>query len=199
MAQKGKCSSCEVQISTRYPLVELAGGFAALIAYALHGFSFEALLLAIFFWALIPLAVIDFELGYLPDMLTLPLIALGLGYNVTGKFVSLVDALIGAAVGYLAFRLIAEAFKRLRNKDGLGQGDAKLLAAIGAWGGWMALAPTVFLAALGTLIVVALSAISGRKVDGDSEIAFGPALALAGAIAVAAISNGYTIDRWLNF
>lgn len=195
LVQKGECSACGVRISPRYPLIELAGGIAALVAYALHGSSIEALLLAVFFWMLIPLAAIDFELGFLPDMLTLPLIALGIGFNTTGKFTPLIDATIGATLGYAVFRLIAEIFKRLRNKDGLGQGDAKLLAAIGAWGGWIALAPTVFIAALASLITICISSIFGYKIKRDSEIAFGPALAIAGALAVAAISRGYTPDR----
>ena len=197
IAQRGKCAACGARISARYPLVELAGGMAALVAYALHGLSVEAVLLTVFFWTLIPLAAIDLELGYLPDMLTLPMIALGIGFNATGKFVPLIESLIGAAVGYAAFRLIAETFKQLRDKEGLGQGDAKLLSAIGAWGGWMALAPTVFLAALGTLITIGFSAFFRGKIERDSEIAFGPALAVAGAIVVAAASKGHTIDRWV--
>lgn len=193
--QRGRCANCNEPISVRYPLVELTGAATALIAIISHGLTIEAALLAVFLWTLIPLAVIDLETGYLPDMLTLPLIALGIGFNITGKFVPFKDALIGAAIGYLAFRLIGEAFIRLRNKEGLGQGDAKLLSAIGAWAGWMVLAPTVFLAALSTLLIIGLLMVCGRTIGPDTEIPFGPALALGGAVLVILTSNGFTLER----
>ncbi len=148
----------------------------------LFGIGFSAVLAAILFWGLIALTAIDWETGYLPDAITLPLIAMGLIANIGDRFASFPDALIGAAAGYGAFRLIAWGFERLRGIEGLGQGDAKLLAAIGAWAGWTALAPTVFVAALLGLAGVAIAHLHGHKMAAQTPIAFGPALAAAGAI-----------------
>lgn len=178
---RGKCRNCGAPIPLRYPLVEAGGALAGLVSVALFGASLGAFFAAIFFLALTALAAIDHETGYLPDAITLPLIALGLGANFYGRFVLLTDAVIGAALGYLAFAAIAFAYKRLRGREGLGGGDAKLLAAIGAWGGWMILAPTVFFAALAALVSAAASALAGRKIDATTLIRFGPALCAAGA------------------
>lgn len=182
----GKCAACGAPIPVRYPLVELLGATGAIAAVIIFGVSASAAFAALFFWFLIALAFIDSETGYLPDSLTLPLIVLGLLANGFGIFVSWPNALVGAAVGYLAFRLIGEAFLRLRGMDGLGQGDAKLLAAFGAWLGWMALAPIVFAGAMLALVSVAIVRAGGRKVAGDTPIPFGPALAAAGAFAMIA-------------
>lgn len=182
----GKCASCGAPISARYPFVELLGALAAVVAVILFGFSVEALLAAAFFWLLIPLAFIDAETGYLPDALTLPLVALGLITNGFGLFAAWPHSLIGALAGYLAFRLVAEAFRRLRRVEGLGQGDAKLLGGIGAWLGWPALAPVVFAGAVLALLAVGLTRVSGRRIASDAPIPFGPALAAAGALAMIA-------------
>ncbi|WDI31255.1 A24 family peptidase [Hyphococcus flavus] len=191
---RGKCATCASRIPIRYPLVELMGGLAGIIAVAIFGFSTTALLAALFFWFLIALSFIDFETGYLPDALTIPLIILGLAANVIDLFTSFPNALIGAAVGYLVFRLIGAAFHRLRGLEGLGQGDAKLLAALGAWLGWLALAPIVFTAAILALGAVGALRLSGKKIAGDTPIPFGPALGAAGALAM--VANGLDLPAY---
>ncbi len=118
----------------------------------------------------------------MPDALTLPLIAGGLGANAAELFASLPAAIIGAALGYAAFRAIDIIFQRVRGREGLGQGDAKLLAAIGAWGGWIALPFVVFIGASATLAVVAARRVAGRTINDQTEIPFGPGLCLAGFV-----------------
>jgi len=182
---RGKCAACSAPISLRYPLVELAGALSALVALVVFGFTLSALFAFTFFLFLIALGVIDFETGFLPDALTLPLVVLGLIASAAGLFgVSLLDSFLGGLIGYGAFRLIDLLFLRLRGIEGLGQGDAKLLAAIGAWLGWAALPPVVFLAAVMALLGVAVMAAGGVKVGRETPIAFGPALAAAGALAL---------------
>jgi len=177
----GKCGSCQAPISARYPIVEMLGALAALAAVLAFGLTWAALFAAVFFWTLIALGAIDWETGFLPDMLTLPLIALGLIVNAVGMITHISDAMIGAAAGYGAFRLIAYVFEKLRGIEGLGQGDAKLLCAIGAWLGWQALATTVFAAAMLGLIGVFIAMLAGKAIAKDSPLPFGPALAVAGA------------------
>ena len=182
LALGGKCASCGARIPVRYPIVELLGGAAALTAYLLFGVTVSALFAAIFVWFLIALAVIDLDTGFLPDALTLPLIVLGIIVSAAGFFVPLNDALIGAVIGYLSFWLIGTAFKKIRSIEGLGQGDAKLLAAIGAWLGWQAIAPTVLAAALIGLAGVLTMRVAGKDITGATPIAFGPALAVSGVL-----------------
>jgi leader peptidase (prepilin peptidase)/N-methyltransferase len=187
MMLRGNCADCSAAIPLRYPLVELAGALSALVALIVFGFTFTALFAFVFFLFLIALGVIDFETGYLPDTLTIPLIGLGICVNAFDLFNATPGAaVLGAIIGYGAFRLIDFVFLRLRGVEGLGQGDAKLLAAIGAWLGWTALAPVVFLAAIMALIGVAIAALGGAKFARETPIPFGPALALAGALAMIA-------------
>lgn len=188
--QRGRCAECKARIPLRYPLVELAGVAVAAVSYGFFGLSVTALLAAVFGWTLLALAVIDGETGYLPDWLTLPLVILGLIANLNGRFVPPLEAGIGAAAGYLAFRLVGAAFYRLRSYEGLGQGDAKLLAAIGAWGGWTILPGVVLVGSLVTLIGVAIAHLSAGSVHAKTEIPFGPGLCAAGfALLIAAAKN----------
>ncbi|PQA86813.1 prepilin peptidase [Hyphococcus luteus] len=182
----GKCADCGAKISLRYPLVELMGAAAGVVALLLFGLTGEAGLAFVFFLFLIALGVIDHETGYLPDALTLPLILLGFLANAFSLFAPVTDALLGAIIAYGAFRLIDLAFTRLRGLEGLGQGDAKLLAALGAWLGWMMLPVIVFLAALLALAGVLAMALGGAKMERETPVAFGPALAAAGALAMIA-------------
>ena len=188
IALGGKCANCAAPISFRYPVVEIMGAAAGVIAAAHWGVTGAAFAAAIFFWALIALAAIDLETGYLPDAITLPLIAAGLIANGFGIFTPFSNALIGATIGYLAFAGIALAFKKLRGIEGLGLGDAKLLAAIGAWLGWASLAPVVLLAALVALLGIGVANFRGAKIGAQTPSPFGPALAAAAAIAL--IANG---------
>ena len=189
LALRGQCAACGSKISLRYPIVEALGGIAALTAFLLFGLTATALFAAVFMWFLIALAAIDFETGYLPDALTLPLLVIGLAANSVGFFATISAALIGAVAGYLSFRLIGAAFHLLRGAEGLGQGDAKLLAAIGAWLGWMALAPTVFIATMIALLGALMMRFGGQSIRADTEIRFGPALALA-AVSVLLVAVG---------
>jgi len=183
---RGRCAACGAPISLRYPAVELMGGAAALGAWFLFGASLAAVAAAVLLWMLIALAVIDLETGYLPDALTLPLALAGLAVNGLGAaFVDGQTALIGAVAGYAVFRAIAEAFYRLRGIEGLGLGDAKLLGALGAWLGWPALPPIVFIGALAGLIGALTMRLAGVRMTAQTPLPFGPALALAGAIVLA--------------
>ncbi|MEZ5897496.1 MAG: A24 family peptidase [Parvularculaceae bacterium] len=182
--QRGKCNQCGAPIPIRYLLVELGGAGVVASALLVFGISWAALAASVFGWTLLALGVIDLETGYLPDALTLPLIALGLGANAAALFTPLPAAIIGAGLGYGAFRAIDIVFQRVRGREGLGQGDAKLLAAIGAWGGWTALPFVVFIGASATLAVVTAKRVTGGAVDDQSEIPFGPGLCIAGFITV---------------
>jgi leader peptidase (prepilin peptidase)/N-methyltransferase len=188
LLQRGRCRNCAAPISPRYPIVEAMGGLIALTAIAAFGWTNEALAISVFGFALLALAFIDLETGYLPDAITLPLIAAGLGANAFALIVPFTDAVIGAAVGYAALQGVALAYKRLRGREGLGEGDAKLLAAIGAFGGWSILPFVVFAGAAATLAV----AVFGPKAALDQPVPFGPGLCAAGfafAVAASAISN----------
>ena len=180
---RGKCSACGTRISLRYPLVELAAGIAAAYAASRFGFSIAALGAAVFAWALIALAAIDFDTQLLPDDITLPLLWAGLLFNLGGTFVPLSSAVIGAAVGYLTLWGVYWLFKLVTGKEGMGYGDFKLLAAICAWLGWQALATVILLSSVvGAAVGIALMVLTthGR----DKPIPFGPYLAAAGFIAL---------------
>jgi leader peptidase (prepilin peptidase)/N-methyltransferase len=180
---KGKCSACSSPISPRYPLVELLTGL--LSAYAAWHFgptiqSVGALLLV---WSLVALTGIDFDTQLLPDSITLPLLWLGLAFNLAGTYTDLPAAVIGAMAGYLALWSVFWAFKLATGKEGMGYGDFKLLAALGAWLGWQMLPAIILLssvvgAAVGLTLIVATR--QGRNVP----IPFGPYLAAAGIIAL---------------
>lgn len=182
IAASGKCRSCTAAIPFRYPIIELLGGSAAMMAFWQYGLTATAAATFMFLIALLILAAIDFETGFLPDALTLPLIVAGLVANGFALFVSFTDALIGAIAGYAIFRTVAFAFYQLRGVDGLGLGDAKLLAAIGAWAGWRSLPAVVLIASLATLAIVLVAQIRGAKFERETPVPFGPALAAAGAL-----------------
>lgn len=176
---RGRCRYCQAGISTRYPLVELAA--AALAALALWRFGASPQLLAalLFSWMLLCMTLIDIDHLLLPDSLTLPLLWLGLLLNINGLFVPLSSAVLGAAIGYGILWSLFWLFKLATGKEGMGYGDFKLLAAIGAWFGWQALLPVLLLASLvGSVLGLALMA--SKRLGEDRVLPFGPALALAG-------------------
>ncbi|HXI87574.1 MAG TPA: A24 family peptidase [Parvularculaceae bacterium] len=177
---RGKCRTCGAAIPPRYLIVEAAGAVSGALAIVLYGPTLDALFASLFLFALITLTTIDLETGFLPDAITIPLVWLGLIANLGDRFASLSASVIGAVAGYLSLRLIADLYRLARRREGLGLGDAKLLAAIGAWGGWTILAPTVFAGALVALCGVAIARLFGRRFQSDSPIAFGPALCVAG-------------------
>ncbi|MDQ6619844.1 MAG: A24 family peptidase [Pseudomonadota bacterium] len=180
---RGRCAGCGTAISPRYPTVELMGALAALAVIAFFGFNVKAGAAVMFLWTLLALTFIDFDTQLLPDSMTQPLLWAGLLVNLWGVFVPIESAVIGAVAGYLSLWLIYWGFKLLTGKEGMGYGDFKLLAALGAWLGWKMLLPIVLLSsAVGALVGIALIAMRGR--DRAVPLAFGPYLAVAGAIAL---------------
>ncbi|MBI5781324.1 MAG: prepilin peptidase [Rhodocyclales bacterium] len=180
---RGRCRHCRAPIGWRYPLVELLGSLAALAALWRFGLTWQALAAAGFLWCAIALTFIDLETRLLPDALTLPLLWAGLLVNLQGAFVPLPDAVLGAAAGYLVLWSIYWLFKLLTGKEGMGYGDFKLLAALGAWLGWTALPLVLLLSSLaGAVIGVTLKAL-GRLNEGE-PLPFGPFLAAGGVVAL---------------
>lgn len=180
---RGKCAGCGAAISARYPLVELLGALAALAVVMRFGLTMQGLAAGGLLWTLLALTFIDFDTQLLPDSITLPLLWAGLIINLWGVFTPLADAVEGAVAGYLTLWTVYWAFKIWRNKEGMGYGDFKLLAALGAWLGWKALLPIVLLSSVaGAVIGIGLLAFKGR--DHNVPLAFGPYLAIAGAIAL---------------
>ncbi|HYK16250.1 MAG TPA: A24 family peptidase [Burkholderiales bacterium] len=183
VALRGKCAGCKARISPRYPLVEaLTGALSGYIAWR-YGFTWQTLALLVFVWSMIALAFIDLDTFYLPDDITLPLVWAGLLANMGGLFVDLQSAVIGAIAGYLALWIVFWGYKLATGKDGMGYGDFKLLAAIGAWLGWKMLPVVILLSSLvGAIVGISLIVFArhGRNVP----IPFGPYLVLGGLIAL---------------
>ena len=177
----GKCSACKAGIPVRYPLVEvLSGGMTALVAWH-FGFGWQAAAAFLLVWTLLALAFIDFDTHFLPDNLTLPLLWLGLLVNLFGLFAPLDTAVIGAISGYLVLWSVYQLFRLLTGKEGMGFGDFKLLAALGAWFGWKMLPLIIVLSSLvGAVVGVAMILLAGH--DRAKPIPFGPYLAMAGLI-----------------
>ena len=180
---RGKCSACKKPISVRYPLVELlTGALSALLVWH-FGSGWTGLATLVFAWLLIAMTFIDADTQMLPDDLTFPLLWAGLLVNLNGTFVPLADAVIGAAAGYLALWSVYWLFKLATGKEGMGYGDFKLLAALGAWLGWTML-PTIILLASVVGAIVGICLIVFARRGRDKPIPFGPYLAAAGMIAL---------------
>ncbi len=179
---KGRCSNCKTPISPRYPIVEAVTGLLSLLVVWHFGVGWVGLLGLVFVWTLVALTMIDVDHQLLPDNLTLPLLWLGLVANSFNLFVPLSQAVWGAVVGYLSLWSVYWAFKLLTGKEGMGFGDFKLLAALGAWMGWQAVPLIIVLSSLvGAVIGGAAMILAGR--GRDFRIPFGPYLAGAGFIA----------------
>ena len=172
---RGRCSQCQSPIPLRYPLVEAVS--ALMSAYVAWHFGFGLLTIAalILVWALIALAVIDLNTQLLPDDITLPLLWLGLLINMTHGFTNIHSAIFGAVAGYLSLWLVYWSFKIMTGKEGMGYGDFKLLAAIGAWLGWQML-PLVLLSSSLVGACVGIGLIVAAKRKNDMPIPFGPYL-----------------------
>ena len=180
---RGRCSKCGQRISWQYPLVELACGVVTAAVAWRFGFSIQAAAAMVFSWAAISLAVIDIREQLLPDDITLPLLWLGLLLSLKSVFANTTDAIIGAVAGYLSLWLVYHLFKLLTKKEGMGYGDFKLFAAIGAWLGWQFLVPTILLSAVvGAVVGTMQIMLAGR--DRSQPIPFGPYLAAAGWISM---------------
>lgn len=183
LALGGKCAACGARISPRYPLVEALGGLAGAGAAWHFGFGIAAFAAMLFLWCMIALSFIDFDTQLLPDSITLPLLWAGLLLNLGGTFVDLGSAVIGAAAGYVSLWSVYWGFRMATGKEGMGFGDFKLLAAVGAWLGWQML-PLVVLASSFVGAVVGISLILLAKHGRNVPIPFGPYLAVAGVIAL---------------
>ena len=180
---RGTCASCAAPISIQYPLVEIACGAIFVLVFLTFSDPKTALFALFFCLLLVVLTGIDFKTQLLPDNLTLPLLWLGLIANSQGLFTDLPSAVYGAVFGYLSLWSVYWAFKLLTGKEGMGYGDFKLLAALGAWVGWQQLPLIILLSSLiGAIIGILLIATSSK--EKQTPIAFGPYLALAGITAL---------------
>lgn len=193
---RGKCSACKGHISLRYPIIELITGLLSLFVIYSFGATATGLAVLVLTWALIALTMIDIDTQLLPDNITLPLLWLGLIANSFGMFVSLQEALWGAVAGYLSLWTIYWLFKIFTGKEGMGYGDFKLLAALGAWMGWQMLPLIVLLSSfVGAVIGIGMILIRGR--DRNIPIPFGPYLAIAGWLAL--LWGDVLLNQYLQF
>jgi leader peptidase (prepilin peptidase)/N-methyltransferase len=180
---RGKCSACKAPISPRYPIVEAVTGLLSALMVWHFGSGWLGLASLVFAYFLIAMTLIDYDTKTLPDDLTFPLLWLGLLINLDGMIVPLRDAVIGAMAGYLALWAVYWLFKLATGKEGMGYGDFKLLAALGAWMGW-AMLPTIIILSSVVGAIVGISLIVFARRDRNNPIPFGPYLAAAGMIAL---------------
>jgi len=191
---RGRCAHCREPISVRYPLTEVT---CALItaAVAWHfGFGWQAAAVMLLSWGLLAMSLIDLDHQLLPDVLVLPLLWLGLVLNSADLLATLPDALWGAVIGYMSLWSVFWLFKLATGKDGMGHGDFKLLALLGAWGGWQILPMTLLMASL-MGVFAGLILLRLRKVQTSTPMPFGPCLAIAGWIAL--LWGGQITDFYL--
>jgi leader peptidase (prepilin peptidase)/N-methyltransferase len=180
---RGRCGNCKTRISIQYPLVELMTAVLSLLVAMKFGATMQTVFALLFTWALISLALIDLHTTLLPDSITLPLMWLGLVISLVPVFVDSHQAIIGAAAGYMVLWVVFQAFRLITGKEGMGFGDFKLLAALGAWLGWMKLPLIILLSSL-TGAVVGIMMMVLLKHRRDKPIPFGPYLAVAGWVAL---------------
>jgi len=179
----GKCAGCGARIALRYPIVEVSTALLSAVVAWHFGAGVVGLAALPLTWVLIALSFIDFDHQLLPDSITLPFLWAGLGLSLFNVFVDSETAIIGALAGYLSLWLVYIVFKLVTGKQGMGHGDFKLLAMLGAWLGWQALPVIILLSSLlGALVGIALILLRGR--DKNVPIPFGPYLALAGWLAL---------------
>ena len=179
----GKCRACKTPISIRYPVIEILSALLAVSIAWSFGVSWHTLFALLLVWSLLALTVIDYDHQYLPDQITLPLLWLGLLVNTEGLFIDLHSAVIGAAAGYLVLWLVYQVFKLVTGKEGMGFGDFKLLAMLGAWLGWQMLPAIILISSvIGALVGILLIVL--KRHDKGKPIPFGPYLAGAGWVAL---------------
>lgn len=180
---KGRCAECGWRIPWRYPGVELLSAVLSVLVVWRFGLGAESAGALLLTWALLALSFIDFDTQFLPDSITLPFLWLGLAFNLNGTFVSIEASVLGAIAGYLVLWSVYHLFRLVTGKEGMGYGDFKLLAMLGAWLGWSALPLIILLSSLvGAVIGVTMIAMRGH--DKNIPIPFGPYLAIAGWIAL---------------
>ena len=193
---RGKCSACKAPISKRYPLVELSCGLLSAYVAWHFGFTWQTGAMLVLSWGLLAMSLIDADHQLLPDALVLPLLWLGLIVNQFGLFATPADALWGAVAGYLSLWSVYWLFKLVTGKEGMGYGDFKLLAMLGAWGGWQILPLTILLSSLvGAVLGVIMLRL--RNAETSTPIPFGPYLAIAGWIAL--LWGGQITDFYWQF
>ena len=193
---KGRCGNCRAAISIRYPIIEIIAGLLAVLAAIQIGWSWALVPTLLFVWALLALTMIDIDHQLLPDQITLPLLWLGLALNASGLFVPLIDAVWGAIAGYMSLWIVFHIFRLITGKEGMGFGDFKLLAALGAWMGWQMLPVIILLSSLVGAVAGSLMLIAQRKGRG-TPIPFGPYLAGAGLIAF--FWGKFLVENYLQF
>ena len=180
---RGKCHECKKPISFRYPLIEFITAVASLYVAASFGVSWLTLAALVFTWVSIALVVIDINEQLLPDNIILPMVWIGLLLSLTGMFSDVQSSILGATGGYLVFWLVAWLFKKIRGISGMGHGDFKLLAMIGAWLGWQVLPLVIIISSLlgtiGSIITLVL-----KRYHYETPLPFGPYLAIAGWVAM---------------
>jgi leader peptidase (prepilin peptidase)/N-methyltransferase len=180
---RGKCKGCNTSISPRYPIIEAISGILCAYAALHFGFGWAAVGAKLLIWSLLALTMIDFDTQLLPDDITLPLIWAGLLFNLANTFTSITDAVLGAILGYLVLWSVYWLFKLVTGKEGMGYGDFKLLAALGAWLGWKML-PLIILSSSLVGATVGITLIIAFKRGREVPIPFGPYLAGGGLIAL---------------
>ena len=178
---RGRCSACRWRIPVRYPIVEVCGALVAGAAAVHFGVGAEAVGACLLGWGLLAASAIDVETRLLPDSLTLPLLWLGLAFNLGDTFASLRDSVIGAMAGYAVLWAVYHGFKLVTGREGMGYGDFKLLALLGAWLGWTALPAILLLASL-TGAIMGITLVMLKRASRDTPLPFGPFLAAAGLI-----------------
>jgi leader peptidase (prepilin peptidase)/N-methyltransferase len=178
---KGRCAACHSRIPPRYPIIEIATAILSVFAALHFGYTLQTAAALAFTWMIIPLCVIDYDEQLLPDCITLPLLWAGLALSLANIFIDSQASIIGAMSGYLCLWVVYHLFKLATGKEGMGYGDFKLLAAIGAWVGWQALPVVIlFSSVVGAITGISLIAVKGRQ--RSQPIPFGPFLASAGWI-----------------
>ena len=189
---RGKCRACKQNISIKYPIIEMITAVCSVVVSYKFGMNVELSFALLITWVLILQAGIDHQESLIPDEITLPILWFGLIINSCNVFVNLQEAVIGAVVGYLVFWVVYWLFKIITGKDGIGQGDFKLIAMLGAWFGYKALPLIILLSTtMGSLVGGMLILL--KKLDKNSPIPFGPYLAMAGWIAML---WGGAINEW---
>lgn len=179
----GRCGRCRARISLRYPVIELLAAVLAVIAMGKYGLSWQLAGALALSWSFLAMSAIDIEHQLLPDNIVLPLMWAGLAANSFGLYTHLHSALYGALAGYLSLWLVFQLFRLLTGKDGMGYGDFKLFACIGAWLGWQSLPLVILLAAVcGAVVGIAMILVKGQ--DRSQPIPFGPFLCAAGFVAM---------------
>jgi len=191
---RGRCAHCQGAISPRYPLTELACALISAWVAWRFGFGWQAGAVLVLSWGLLAMSLIDADHQLLPDVLVMPLLWLGLIVNGFGLLTTLPEALWGAVIGYMSLWSVFWLFKLVTGKDGMGHGDFKLLALLGAWGGWQILPMTLLMSSL-VGVVVGLILMRLRKSHASAPMPFGPYLAIAGWIAL--LWGGQITDFYL--